>query len=129
MRKSICIILLAGMFMVAISILAQRGTEAQAEEKKYTSPTGERATLGSGRIYLMYDLETSALCYVTSMGGISCTHRGNLGFPDRFHEITKKAREEYKERNHTAPHMILLNVEPKPKEIRDTNLKQKDDNL
>ena len=106
MRKIICLIFLAGLLVFV--------SGAIAEDKKYSLPDGARATLGGGRIYLMYDLETGALCYITSLGGISCTHRGNLGFPERFSKIKDKARDAYNKRNQTAPHMILIDVNPKP---------------
>ena len=103
MRKIFCLILLAG-------LLAFGSTAFAAE--KYKLPDGSRATLGGGRIYLMYDLETRALCYITSLGGISCSHRGKFAIPNRLNEMMNKAIDEYKERNKTAPHMILIDIKP-----------------
>ncbi len=132
MYKSFVLILLAVVFIIGGSIIAHQGTffqaQAQEQENKYTYPTGERATLGGGRIYLMYDLETGALCYVTSLGGISCTHRGNLAMSDRIGKITKKAREEYVARHKTAPNMIVIDIEPpEPKPLGNTEPKKDKD--
>ena len=122
MRKIICLIFLAGLLVFV--------SGAIAAEQKYSLPDGERATLGGGRIYLMYDLETGALCYITSLGGIDCTHHGNLAISDRFSDITKKARSEYKKRNLTAPHMVIIDVDTgSVKEDTESKKKKKREDL
>jgi hypothetical protein len=85
-----------------------------------------RAILGNGEIFLVYDLETGALCYITSMGGIHCTHQGNLAISGTMGKTIRKEVKKYQERKNTFPHMVPLNQdhEPTPKK---KDPKKKDD--
>jgi len=91
--------------------------------------TKPRATLGSGNIYLLYDLETRALCYVTSMGGISCIYNGNLAISNEMAKIIGEESEKYKNRKGAPPHMILLNQEPTPPKTEQKGESKKEDDL
>jgi len=99
MKKLFLLVCILGMFVMVGSSIAE---------------TKPRAILDEGRIYLLFDLETNALCYITSMGGIYCTHQGNLSMSDRISEIIMKEIKKYHERKGSPPHMIPLNQDPIP---------------
>ena len=94
------------LLVVVLSVLAWAGT-AIAETKP-------RAILGDGEIFLLYDLETAALCYITSMGGIHCTHQGNLSISGRMGKAIREEVEKYRKRKNAFPHMVPLNQDPIP---------------
>lgn len=117
----VCILCILGMTAAGLTAFAQSSS----------SSSGHRAVLGSGKIYLMYDLETGALCYVTSMGGIDCTHANNYAITNRVRKIIKDETTNYQRRESNPPHMILIDfplkveVKIKPqKEEEKTYLKQ-----
>ena len=55
-------------------------------------------------IYMIVDLRTGAVCYVSSAGGISCIHYTNLAHMDEIH----KEFDYYKKRKKGPPHIVVI---------------------
>ena len=76
----------------------------------------------------MYDLETGAFCYITSMGGISCEHYSKFAITPRLQDLIHVESKKYKERKYDPPHMIIIDF-PIKSEIKNKSEKKKGEKL
>jgi hypothetical protein len=61
------------------------------------------------------------------MGGIHCTHQGNLAITSRMSKTMRKEIKKYQERNNTFPHMVPLNQDPTLPEVKQKKDPKKND--